>query len=293
MVAEAFTRTAIEHFLKNQPSTGVFPSNKLNITHKEAMFPTILPHTSRLVDHLQNKIGAMASGGSVPSGGSFDQMDEKDMYHHLLKMSPHKFEKMREISAQMLGGVPSPMWDAMSDGKEPLEGEPEDYENIIRMPNTHAAARMLEASSTAPSGGGFFKALRHVGRKATGLYKMGRAALGFAQRNKDLLLELPGLRDYKEGISGFLDTAKEIDDAVNPFVDAAIDAAKDSATDADRQKLKNMATKSIDKAIETHLPEAKKYVDAAKDMNNTYQEIRKRPLYTAQSPVQAPLPVIA
>jgi len=137
------------------------------------------------------------------------------------------------------------------------------------------------------SGGGFFKALKHVGRKATGLYKIGRAALGFAQRNKDLLLDLPGIRDYKEGISGFLDTAKEIDDAVNPFVDAAIDAAKDTATDADRQKLKNMATSSIDKAIETHLPEAKKYVEAARDMNNTYQDIRRRPIYAAQPQPQA------
>lgn len=281
----AFTNTAVDHFIANQPSTGVF-GNKLNASHGDAFKTHVHPHLSRLVDHLQNRIqgGSAGSGGSLHTGGAFDDLGDeepknsKEMYHHLLRMGPHKFEALREMSAQMVGAVPSPMWGKMVDGNEGLESGPDDYETMMRMPNQHAAARMLEADESSPTGGGFFKALKHLTKKASGIYKIGRAGLKFVDRNKDVLLDLPGVRDYKEGISSFLETANVIDDAVNPFVDAAIDAVKENATQADKDKLKSMATKSIDKAIETHLPGAKKYVDVAKDLNNT---IKKRQTLSA------------
>lgn len=300
-----FTTTITRHFINNN-RTGVL--SNLNENHVNPISTAIAPHSMRLINHLKNRMagGSMGSpGGSFPSGGSLltggglvgnsdydvphsvasggflpEPTNEKEMYHHLLNLTPQQFEAYRETATQMLGGVPSPMWDKIANGKEPLESDENEYENIMRMPNQHAAARLLDADANSPTGGGFFKALKHVGRKVTSLYKMGRGALNFVDRNKDLLLELPGVRDYKEGISGFLDTAVAIDDVVNPLVDAAIDASKNTASDADRTKLKRMAEKSIDNAIDTHMPQARKYVDAAKDLNNTVQEVRRRSLNT-------------
>lgn len=295
-----FPTTIARHFVNN--SRGVL--HNINENHVQPISNVIAPHSMRLMSHLRNRVqaGSMGSpGGSFPSGGSiytggslytgggldipqgvasggfmkFPE-NEKEMYHYLLNLTPQQFEAYRETATQMLGGVPSSMWDKIADGKEPLESDENEYENIMRMPNQHAAARLLDADANSPTGGGFFKALKHVGKKVTSLYKMGRGALNFVDRNKDLLLDLPGVRDYKEGISGFLDTAVAIDDVVNPLVDAAIDASRDAATEADRTKLKRMAEKSIDNAIDTHVPQARKYVDAAKDLNNTYQEVKRR-----------------
>ena len=295
-----FTTTIARHFINNNNQTGVL--SNLNENHVRPISNVIAPHSLRLLEHLKKRVagGSMGSGGSLYTGGSLhssglvgnsdydiphsvasggflpEPTNEKEMYHHMLNLSPQQFEAYRETATQMLGGVPSPMWDKIADGKEPLESDENEYENIMRMPNQHAAARLLDADANSPTGGGFFKALKHVGRKVTGLYKMGRGALNFVDRNKDLLLDLPGVRDYKEGISGFLDTAVAIDDVVNPLVDAAIDASRNTSTPEDRNRLKKMAEKSIDSAIDTHMPQARKYVDAAKDLNNTVQEVKRR-----------------
>jgi len=294
-----FAETTARHFVNN--TTGIL--HGLNENHVQPLANVINPHTSRLISHLQARMSGSAYGGSAGSGGGFPSggslhtggnlvhnngydiggaiasggylpapQSPKEMYHYMLNLTPQQFEAHREVAAQMLGGVPSPMWDHIADGKEPLEADDNEYENIMRMPNQHAAARLVEADR----GGGFFKALKHVGRKVTALYKVGRGALNFVDRNKDLLLDLPGVRDYKEGISGFLDTAVAIDDVVNPLVDAAIDASRNAATDEQRNKLKSMANKSIDNAIQTHLPQAQKYVDAAKDAASTVQQVRRQ-----------------
>lgn len=280
MSEQEFTNTAVNHFVANAPSTGVLKS--LNSNHGEYMKGILHPHLSRVYNHISRNVygGSTGSGGSLHTGGALsdeteDPKNAKEMYHHLLRMGPHKFEAIREMSAQALGAVPSPMWGKMMDDNEKLNASPEHYENIMRMPNQHAAARMLEADQSSPTGGGFFKALKHLTKKATNIYKMGRGALNFVDRNKDVLLDLPGVSNYKEQIGAFLDSAKSIDDAVNPFVDAAIDATKENATAEDRNKLKQMATKSIDKAIETHLPGAKKYVEVAKDLNNSVKDLRE------------------
>jgi hypothetical protein len=271
----AFTSTAVKHFIANQPSIGVF-GNRLNSSHEPIIHGTVHPHMQRLYDSVNNALGGSGgSGGSLHTGGNLHEpSDPKQMYHQILSMTPHNFEAIREMSAQMLGANPSPMWDKMAEN-ETLEAPAEEYETVMKMPNQHAAARMLEADESNPTGGGFFKALKHITRKVGKIYKFGQAGINFVDRNKDALLSIPGLDNYKEGISGFLDTAKSIDAAVNPFVDAAIDATKENATPEDKQKLKKLATQSIDKAIETHLPGAKKYVEVAKDLNNTIQKAKR------------------
>jgi len=290
----SFARTAAEHFVKRTGANAIL--RNLGDHHIRPIAQRIAPHAQRIIDSIKGgsngsggsiyTAGSLPIGGSIYTAGSFPSggtmpfpTTHKRMYHHVLNLTPSQFEAYREGAAQLLGGHPSPMWGRMAHGSEPLESDAEEYENIIRMPNQHAAAKMVEADASSPTGGGFFKALRHVGRKVTSFYKMGRGALKFVDRNKDVLLDLPGVRDYKEGISSFLDSANAIDEAVNPFVDAAIDAASETASLEQREKLKRMATQSIDKAIETHMPNAQKYVNVAKDLNNTIQQVR-RPITT-------------
>lgn len=274
-----FANTAATHFIKNSGATGVL--RNLKETHIPKIAAKITPHSQRIINSFRSG-GAITSGGSLHTGGAITSggylpfpKSHREMYHYMLNLSPQQFEGYREGAAQILGAHPSPMWGKMVDGSEALESDADEYENILRMPNQHAAARMIEADASSPTGGGFYKALRHVGRKVTNFYKMGRGALKFVDRNKDVLLDLPGVRDYKEGISAFLDSANAIDEAVNPFVDAAIDAASESASLEQREKLKKMATQSIDNAIQTHLPEASKYVNVAKDLNSTVRNYRR------------------
>src|SRR5688572_7928584 len=223
-----FAETTARHFVNN--TTGIL--HNLNENHVQPIANRIAPHMTKLVMHLQNKISGagLTSGGSIPIGGSLDiggniasggylpePQSPKEMYHYMLNLTPQQFEAHREVAAQMLGGVPSPMWDHIVDGKEPLQTDANEYENIMRMPNQHCCGRVNGGSQ----GGRFYQGLKHVGKKVTALYKIGRGGLEIVKPNQGLLLDLPGVRDYKEGISGFLDTANAIDEAVNPLVDAA------------------------------------------------------------------------
>lgn len=290
MSGSGFAQIAAKHFVENAP-TGIL--NNLNQNHIQPIANRITPHSQRLMDHLKTRIeavkgGSTGSGGSLYTGGHIGDAvtsggflpapkNHKDMYHHLLNLSPQQFEAYRETATQLLGGVPSPMWDKIVDSKEPLEADPKEYEEIINMPNQHAAAKMVESDASSPTGGGFWKALKHVGRKVTNLYKGSRGALKFVDRNKDLLLELPGIRDYKENISGFLETANALDETLNPLVDAAIDATNTGNLSYEsKQKLKRVAEKGLDQAINNYVPEARKYVDMAKDAANTVQQIQYR-----------------
>lgn len=278
-----FTDTAVNHFISNHGSykTGI----NLQPQHHEQIAQKFLPHAAKLVDHLQNAVGGSAgSGGSIHTGGGFGDLSNVEspeenvqMYHKLLNMNPHEFEAYREGATQMLGGVPSRMWGSIENPNEALETEADDYENIINMPNVHAAARMLEADDASPTGGGFGKALRHVGRKLSSIYKVGRAGINFLDRNRGLLDVIPGVKDYSSNINSFIDSAKAIDDSINPLVEAAIDAGRSSATDEDRQKLKQLATQSIDAAVKKHIPQAQPFLDAAKDLSRTIKNPNYNP----------------
>ncbi len=290
MLHKDFTDTAVNHFITNQPSYGT----KLNLdsSHHEEMAKRFLPHAEKLVNHLQTAMGGSApsggslhTGGHLLTGGSFGDLTPDDnvrMYHKLLSMNPQEFEAYREGAVQMLGGVPSRMWGAIENPNEALEAEPDEYENVIQMPNVHAAARMLEADDASPTGGGFGKALRHIGRKISSIYRIGRAGVNFLDRNRELLDVIPGVRDYSGNINSFIDSAKAIDDSINPLVEAAIDAGRSTASDEQRQKLKQLATSSIDTAVQKHLPAAQPFLDAAKDLSQTI----KNPNYIPFAPQQ-------
>lgn len=222
--------------------------------------------------------GSAGFGGSLHMGGELPEppQDQRAMYHYTLQLSPHQMEFLREIANQLLGAKPSPVWDDLVPGGEPLESEAEEYEKIIDMPNTHSAARLIESDIGHGKGGGFMKAFKHVAKIGSKIYKAGHHALGWVNRNKDLLMNIVP-EDYRAGAEGLLETANKIDSAVNPIIDATIDAVKENATPEDKQKLKRLAEQSIDKAIETHLPQAKPYMDAAKDLKNTIEKT-KRPI---------------
>lgn len=190
--------------------------------------------------------GSVGTGGSLAMGGEFDG-SHKDMYHHVLTMSPHRLEMKREIAAQLLGGVPSPMWGNLIEGEnKALEAPASEYENIIRMPNQHAMARMLEATHNDASGEGFFNALKHVGRIAAKAYKTGRlAAIGINQF-KDPAISYLGLDPYRSQIDSVINTISQADKILNPMADAALYATAAQKAQAIKQAKVHLtdATKS-------------------------------------------------
>lgn len=310
MTAQKVLHDTIEHYKNLHKTTGIF-NDRLHGGHFEDIKNRADGPIHHLVNHLVSKIerekaGSASSGGFIPFAGKMDDelakfkggsagtggslhtgggfgpdmslpQTQQEMYHALLMMSPHQLEMFREIAAQLLGGASSHMWGDLTDKKEPLETDAEEYENLVRMPNSHAAARMLEAD--VGGGGKFFKALKHVGKLATRVYSAGHAALKWVGNNKDLIVGLVP-DQYKAGAEGFLETANKIDAAVNPIVDATVNALKDNATAEDKAKLKKMAKESIDKAVENNIPGAKKYIAAAEDAYKTVQEHRKKPVGT-------------
>lgn len=218
--------------------------------------------------------GSYMMGGSLHMGGNIKNHEE--LYHFVLNLSPHEVECLREIAVQIMGGLPSRMWGKLiPKDEEHLESDQESYEHIVRMPNSHAMARMVEAEgSSKGEGGGFGKALKHVAKIGSKIYKAGHHALKFVNRNKDLLYQLPGVKDYTNEIDAFLETANRVDDAVNPIVDATIDAVKEDATQADKDKLKKMAESSIKRVVEQQVPNGKEIVQLANEVKRSVNDYK-------------------
>ena len=244
----------------------------------------------RLYHHLKNvsqgnidedEGGSGAMGGSLRMGGAFGHASSPAaLYMQTLHMNPYHIESIREAASQLLGGKPSPFHRTMATGSDALEAEPEDYENVVRMPNAHAMGRMIEAEHGYTRGGGFFKALRHATRLAGKAYKFVSAGLGLANKYQDQIMQfVPD--DYKGAVSGALKTAATIDAAINPLVEATVDAAQETSTPEQRQKLKKMAEESIDQAVATHMPAAQPYYQAAKKAGTIYQDKGLKGLGTA------------
>jgi hypothetical protein len=110
--------------------------------------------------------GSAAVGGSSPVAGGFGDM-AKNFYHHVLKLPNRDWELFREGASQTLGANPSPMWNHIKialTGIHPRSNQ-EAYENILRMPNTHAAARMIEAENGHQHNGPFVNAISDIHSK--------------------------------------------------------------------------------------------------------------------------------
>lgn len=239
-----------------------------------------IPSRPSMYNH-NHPYGTKSVGGSVRMGGGMypagalhmgDQIqNHQDAYYFALHLTPIEVECLREIAIQILGGKASGMWGNMVDPNDKLEAKPEHYDQIAMMPNSHSMARMIDAESGYGRGGGFGKAFKHVARIGSRIYKAGHHALKWANKNKDVLLGLPGIEKYKDEVNMFLDTANRIDDSINPIVEATIDAVKEGATQEDREKLKKMAEESIKKVVEEKVPHGKDIVKLAEDVRETIQ----------------------
>lgn len=221
--------------------------------------------------------GSLHTGGSFGSGGGISvPSNPKEAYHYALNLTPQQLEMKREIAAQMLGAVPSPMWGKMVDNTDKLEADPEEYERIIDMPDVHSMARLIEAESGHSKGGGFWKSVKHVARKAANLLTGGSKALEFVNKYKDPILELPLFANYKDSINGAIETANMIDRTVSPLAQATAAALKDNASESDRSKFRQLAQDSLEKAATTYMPNSAPYIEAAKNVKGSVEKYRKK-----------------
>lgn len=187
---------------------------RMNGSHKEPIGPGKFLDPSSPIDNPRH--AKMAESFKLPENAV-------DAYHYLLNMSPQQLELKREIASQVLGGVPSKMWGKLiEDGDKNLEADPEHYENVIRMPNSHSMARMLEAEHNYGEGGGFMDTLKHVGRIASKAYKTGRTVGKFLYANRTPLLQGLGLQEYAPQVDEFANRVKNFDEVLNPLADKGL-----------------------------------------------------------------------
>lgn len=288
------TNHTLNHFLKLTKEKNV--CKNLNGGHLERIKPSVHAPIQNLLEHLKQKAqqdssfgpgigthgGSVGSGGSYGSGGSLHMggalnlswtpKNPKEAYHWSLNLTPQQLEMKREIAAQLLGGVASPMWGKLVSKEDKLEADPEEYEKIIDMPNVHSMARMIEAEDGHSKGGGFWKAVKHVAKKAHHLYRMGHAALGLANKFKDPLLETSLLSPYKDVINSAFDTMNAMDEVVNPMVESTMKAV--NGDESERQKLKEIALQSVENTARQYVPASGAYIDAAKSVREAYNTVQ-------------------
>lgn len=282
-IARKIAEDIVTNHINGVNRSNIFPEKLSHEVHGPKLFAGVEHPVAALHHHLDNMIknGGAVTGGGVTGGrligGGFSAYSEppqttQEMYHFILMMSPHQLEMFREIASQLLGGQSSHMWGPLIDDKKDhaLEANPEHYESIVKMPNQHALARMLEAEGRGARGGGFMKALKHVGRIAKKVYHVGKKGLKFVNENKDLLMNFVP-EDYRSTAEGALATANKINDTISPLADATEAAFGKNATPEAKEKLKTIAREHVSNAVEKHMPAAKPYVDAANKAYDAYQ----------------------
>jgi hypothetical protein len=187
-----------------------------------------IPHEGPI--HHEGEGGSLHIGGSLPSGGAVGPLSKPgrykfpdnpvDAYHYILNMTPQQLEMKREIASQLLGAVPSKMWGKLVDNEDkPLEANAHHYENITRLPNTHAMARMLEGEHEVGHGAGFWKSLKHVGRIAGKAYLTGRIASKLAYDHRHSLLKLAGMEDALPQVEMMAKSLKGADKVLKPIAE--------------------------------------------------------------------------
>lgn len=260
----------VKHFIENQKSLGNLGlGGHLNFQkHGQAIVDQTKPYYENLHKKIQtlggSSIGGSYIGGDLTGGSSIggDITTPKQTYHHLLTMKPHQFEMHREIASQLLGGHHSPMWGKLTRKEDKLQAKPEDYENIIRMPSTHAAAKLVEAEHG--TGGGFWKAVSHVGKLAQRAYSIGHNAVHWAGKNRHLInAMLP--KDYRGHFNTFLDVENAAHQLAGPIVSSAAKSLNVNLTPDMKNALDTKASQSIQAVLQNQpiskpkLPEANMY----------------------------------
>lgn len=205
-------------------------------------------------------ITGLLGGGDMESKHDPYQLNQhKDMYHHVLSLSPAHWELYREKAAQILGARPSPMWDHLPQGGSlDYESAPENYQHVLRMPNTHAAARMLEAEASS-RGAGFVKALKHIHKQVRKHYPA-LATERLANLNP---------RVEKERLKSFL---KPIAHSVSNIAKKAIvENAKGiwKGNISPQEAFKNIKHAFHD-TVKTHLPSLKDYAKETLGLNDMF-----------------------
>lgn len=200
--------------------------------------------------------GGNYSGGGNYTGGYMNHdmgvEHHKDMYHHLLSLSPAHWELYREKAARVLGAHPSPMWDHIEDhGSMEYESSPENYHHILRMPNNIAAARMVEAESGI-RGSGFLNALKHV--------------------HRDIRKHFPALAHSRFPNLNPRIEAEKLHSYLKPIANSIVNLSQHEGKPiAPPQALSNVAGSFLG-ALKHHVPAAVGY---AKDMLNRNKHIAK------------------
>lgn len=211
--------------------------------------------------------GGSGGGGSIVEGPT-NSNDPKQLYHHILGLTPRKWELMREISSQTLGAVPSPMWGDLKVGGSLLsENDRHHHENILRMPSPHGAARLVEAELGYGKGGGFTKTLSNIANKAASIYTAGHHALQFASKNRQFIDKVPFLAKHSGKINRVLDAANAIDAALYPVV-RTLQATKTDKSKAMEHKLHNEASKALNEAVAEHKPDIAPLVQEGNDVRD-------------------------
>lgn len=264
--------------------------------HLDAIKPHVSGPITQFIKHLETKTaeresgdwksahdtagGSVGMGGSIYMGGAIPKTP-KDAYHWALNLTPRQLEMKREIASQLLGGVPSPMWGNLIEKQEQLESDPEEYEKIIDMPNVHSMARMIEADHGYSKGGGFWKAVKHVAKKASKLWGFGHSALGVANTLKDsgfgeAVLNLPLFEPYKGAINSAFETMNAFDQSINPMVESTMKAI--NGDESERSKLKEAAYNALENTAVQYVPAAKPYINAAKNLREMYNNYQSAPI---------------
>ncbi len=146
-----------------------------------------------------------ARGGTIVSGGSigqrvaqhqFQRRVNKDMYHELIRMPQHQWERVREHAMQSMGSRASPMWGKVHAPK--FGGGFHHMQKLAELHCPHLAAKQLEVEHAhTGESGGFSDALHHALRSA------GHPAVGggFFSDAFDVVKE-KGIGIAKAGLSG-------------------------------------------------------------------------------------------
>lgn len=257
----------------NHYGGGSFNLQDFYSKHKEDI-DNLVNHVKGVAHNVGHMGKNLVSGGSYQIGGSIGAgsisagsigttlrepqalrpiTDHKEMYHSILKLKPVDWEAIRESATQILGGKPSPMWNHLKvDTTIPLKSDPKNYEHVMRMPNTHSAARMIEAEHSVNRGAGFFDALKHSIEAAAPVLTKGAK---FLAENKGTIANFV---PYGNQMMGAIDIGSKIVSIIQKIADSI----KNLEPGADSSDIMNAIKDAVIEVVGEEYPSIKGMVEA-------------------------------